>query len=122
MVLVGNRCTQCGETYFPATRGCTRCCATAVEPCDLGDQGTLWSWTIQGFMPKAPYNSGEDEAGFKPYGVGYVEMPSGIKIESRLTVADPARLRIGMTMKMILAPYGITSDGCQLVTYAFDPA
>ena len=25
-----------------------------VEPVELGTKGTLWTWTIQGFPPKAP--------------------------------------------------------------------
>lgn len=120
--LVGSRCRNCGEVYFPAAAGCTRCLSTDMAGCDVGSEGILWSWTIQDFLPKAPYNSGETEADFKPYGVGYVEMPSGIKVESRLTVADPQALRIGMPMRLGLAQYGRTGDGESLFTFAFSPA
>lgn len=120
--LAGSRCRQCGEVYFPARTGCTRCCATDSEPYELGGHGVLWSWTIQGFLPKAPYNSGETEQNFKPYGVGYVEMPSGIKVESRLTVADPALLKIGMPMELTLEAYRTTPAGEHVFTYAFQPA
>jgi uncharacterized OB-fold protein len=120
--LVGSRCTNCGEVYFAAGRGCTRCCSTALEPVEIGSQGWLWSWTIQGFLPKSPYNSGETEADFQPYGVGYVEMPSGVKVESRLTVADPEALRIGMPMELTLFSYGTDAEGQRLVTFAFAPA
>jgi uncharacterized OB-fold protein len=78
--LVGSRCTHCGEVYFAAGGSCTRCCSTQLEPWELGGEGTLWSWTLQGFLPKLPYNSGESEADFQPYGVGYVEMPCGVKV------------------------------------------
>lgn len=120
-VLLGSRCKQCGEIYFPARSACTRCCATDSEEIELGNRGHLWSWTIQGFLPKLPYNSGETEQSFKPYGVGYVEMPSGIKIESRLTVADPAQLQIGMPMQLTLDPYRVTADGDRVFTFAFAP-
>lgn len=119
--LCGSRCRQCGEHYFPVTGSCTRCCATDLEPCDLGSHGRLWSWTIQGFLPKAPYNSGETEGDFAPYGVGYVEMPSGVKVESRLTVADPAQLAIGMPMTLTLVTYGHNPAGEPLRTFAFAP-
>lgn len=119
--LVGSRCCRCDEVYFPATAGCTRCLSTDLQPFDIGSEGTLWSWTIQDFLPKAPYNSGETEADFEPYGVGYVEMPSGIKIESRLTVADPGRLQIGMPMRLALAKYGHTMHGEPIFTFVFSP-
>jgi uncharacterized OB-fold protein len=120
--LLGSRCLSCGEIYFAAGRGCTRCCGTRLEPVDLGASGRLWSWTVQGFLPKAPYNGGQSEGDFQPYGVGYVEMPSGIKIESRLTVSDPAQLRIGMRMQLTLQPYGRSAQGESQVTFAFAPA
>lgn len=120
--LLGSRCVSCGEVYFAAGSGCTRCSGTLLEPVDLGGAGRLWSWTVQGFLPKSPYDSGETEQDFRPYGVGYVEMPSGIKVESRLTVADPGLLAIGMTMLLTLVPYRITRDGEQVFTFAFEPA
>ncbi|WP_079435220.1 Zn-ribbon domain-containing OB-fold protein [Zoogloea sp. LCSB751] len=122
LALLGSRCRACGEVYFPASHGCTRCCATDMEPYRLGSEGTLWSWTIQGFRPKAPYNGGESEADFRPYGVGYVEMPSGVKVESRLSVADPALLAIGMPMILTLQAYRQVPGEAPVYTYAFAPA
>ena len=119
--LIGSRCDECGEVYFPATDSCTRCTATRMSSFDLGRHGTLWSWTIQGFLPKAPYDSGETPETFQPYGVGYVEMESGIKVESRLTLADEAQLRIGMPLELTLIPYRTSSDG-EVHTFAFRPS
>lgn len=120
--LLGSRCARCGEVYFPAAASCTRCLSTDLAPFDLGSTGTLWSWTIQGFLPKPPYNSGETPEDFRPYGVGYVEMACGIKVESRLTVADPAQLHIGMPMALTLVPYRRTAEGMAVSTFAFAPA
>lgn len=117
--LVGSQCVDCGEVYFPATRGCTHCLSRRMVRYDLGNSGTLWSWTIQGFLPKAPYNSGETPETFAPYGVGYVEMDCGVKVESRLTSADPAVLRIGMPLDLILLPYRHTDAGEAVFTFAF---
>jgi uncharacterized OB-fold protein len=119
--LLGSRCTDCGELYFPASRGCTRCSGTRLEPCDLGHRGRLWSWTVQGFCPKPPYDGAATEDAFRPYGVGYVELENGLKVESRLTVADPARLRIGMPMVLALDPYRRDADGAVVHTLAFEP-
>lgn len=121
-VLVGSRCRPCGEVYFPASRGCTRCSCEDMESYPVGSEGTLWSWTVQGFQPKAPYNGGESEQDFEPYGVGYVEMPGGVKVESRLTVADPERLAIGMPMRLTLLAYRKVAGEERVFTYAFEPA
>ena len=120
--LVGNQCADCGETYFPAASGCTRCTSTNLSRFNFGRHGTLWTWTIQSFLPKTPYNSGETDATFKPYGVGYIEMPCGIKIESRLSVGVAHKLNIGMPMTMSLKTYGKTPEGADLVTFVFSPA
>jgi len=119
--LLGGRCASCGEICFPAQRSCAKCCGTSVAAWEIGDRGTLWSWTIQGFLPKSPYDSGETESTFRPYGVGYVQMPSGLKVESRLTVSDPRRLQIGAPMALILQPYRTKPDGHQVFTFAFEP-
>ena len=110
--LVGSRCDECGEVYFPATDSCTRCTATRMSAHDLGHRGTLWSWTIQGFLPKAPYNGGETPESFRPYGVGYVELPGEVRVEARLTESDPSELEIGMEMELTLVPDA---------TFAFKP-
>jgi uncharacterized OB-fold protein len=120
--LIGSRCADCGEVYFPSAANCTRCLGTRLEACDLGSTGVLWSWTIQGFCPKPPYDSGETPDTFRPYGVGYVEMACGIKVESRLTVADPASLRIGMPMALTLVDYRVGDDDTRVSTFAFEPS
>ena len=119
--LIGSKCVDCGEVYFPATPNCTRCLSTRMERYDLGSTGVLWSWTIQGFLPKAPYNSGETPENFTPYGVGYIEMACKIKVESRLTLADPEAMQIGMPMELILVPYRSTGTDEAVFTFAFKP-
>src|SRR5690606_883641 len=64
--LLGSCCQSCGEYYFPVTSSCTRCCGTELRECELGSEGVLWSWTVQGFLPKEPYNSGESAESFQP--------------------------------------------------------
>ena len=47
----------------------------------LAREGTLWTWTVQGFRPKSPPYEGPVE--FEPYPVGYVELPGEVKVETR---------------------------------------
>lgn len=118
--LIGSRCVDCDNHVFPTTNGCSRCTGSNMEDVALATEGTLWTWTIQGYPPKAPPYAGDVE-NFQPFGVGYVELPGQCKIESRLTVADPEQLSIGMQMKMTTATIGTDDEGNELVTFAFAP-
>jgi uncharacterized OB-fold protein len=50
-----------------------------------------------------------------------VELPGQLKVESRLTEADPEKLRIGMEMELVIVPLSKDSDGNEIVTFAFAP-
>lgn len=120
--LIGSRCTNCGNHMFPTQSGCPKCTADSTETVALSRQGTLWTWTVQGFPPKAPpYAGPTDAASFKPFGVGYVELPGQVKVEARLTEADPAKLTIGMAMELVVIPLTTDADGNQVMTFAFQP-
>ena len=88
-------------------------------PADLGSEGTLWTWTIQSFMPKTPYHTDETPETFSPYGVGYVELACGLKVESRLRENTPDNLKIGMPMKLEVIPMRKDDEGADLVTFQF---
>ena len=111
--LIGSQCARCGVVAFPKQASCPKCTSLEVAERLLARRGTLWSWTIQCFAPKSPPYAGDPDT-FEPYGVGYVELPGEVRVEARLTEADPRRLRIGMPMELTLipAPGGRT-------TYAF---
>lgn len=120
--LLGSRCTTCGNHMFPVQSGCPKCMGVDTEIVELADRGHLWTWTVQGFPPKAPpFIGNDDPKTFQPFGVGYVELPGQVKVESRLTVADPAQLQIGMEMQLVIEPIGTDGDGNEIVTFAFAP-
>jgi uncharacterized OB-fold protein len=107
---------------FPAQGGCPKCTGSDTETVELSPRGTLWTWTIQGFPPKSPpFIGNDDPATFRPFGVGYVELPGQVKVESRLTVADPSQLSVGMEMELVLDPIGTDEEGNEIVTFAFAP-
>jgi uncharacterized OB-fold protein len=115
--LIGSECRACGVVAFPAQSSCAACTSSDVTERRLARRGTLWTWTIQCFPPKSPPYSGDPDE-FEPYGVGYVELAGEVRVEARLTEADPERLRIGMPMELVLLP-APGSNGA--VTYAFRP-
>jgi uncharacterized OB-fold protein len=87
----------------------------------LARRGRLWAWTTQGFPPPSPPYSGASGKDFIPYGVGYVELPGEVKVETRLTESDPARLQIGMEMELVVVPFRSDDDGNDVMTFAFQP-
>lgn len=119
--LIASQCPACSAITFPEQRGCPRCGSVDMERHLLGRRGTLWTFTSQEFLPKEPYASGETAETFRPYGVGMVEVGGEIRIEARLTEADPAMLNIGMEMELVVVPFRIDDDGTEVMTYAFRP-
>jgi|TARA_B100000749_G_scaffold109504_1_gene83697 uncharacterized OB-fold protein len=107
---------------FPTQGNCPRCSGSETETVELSRDGTLWTWTVQGYPPKSPPYAGDaDPKTFEPFGVGYVDLPGQLKVETRLTVNDPAQIEIGMEMEMVLVPLYTNEDGDEVVTFAFAP-
>lgn len=119
--LIGSRCGDCGIVTFPAQDSCPRCASTAMEEHLLARRGRLWAWTTQSFPPPSPPYTGPTGDAFVPFGVGYVELPGEVKVESRLTEADPAALEQGMEMELTVVPFRTDDDGNEVVTFAFRP-
>ena len=125
--LIGSRFPESGVVTFPRQASCPRTSSTVVEDVLLPRKGRLWSWTIQGFLPKSPpYAGKETPQTFVPYGVGYVELQlegvdGGVIVESRLTENDPDRLAIGMPVELVVVPFTTDDDGTEVVTFAFAP-
>jgi uncharacterized OB-fold protein len=116
--LIGGRRRSDGRVVFPAPAGPE---AQDFERIELSPDGTLWSYTVQRFRPKEPYAAGDDERTFKPFAVGYVELPGEVIVEARLAVDDFARLKIGQPMRLTLETFRKDPDGVDVVTYAFRP-
>jgi uncharacterized OB-fold protein len=117
--LLGSKCTACGEVTFPAQSACPACPSSDCEQIGLSRSGTLWTWTVQNFPPPHPYLG--DARSFVPFGVGYIELAEGVRVESRLTENDAGRLKIGMQMELVIETFGRDADGNDVVTFAFKP-
>ena len=70
----------------------------------------MWAWTAVNAPP--PGYEGE-----VPYGFGVVELPAdGLRVVTRLTVADPSALAFGQPMRFSVVA---VSEGTE--TWAFGP-
>jgi uncharacterized OB-fold protein len=120
--LLGSRCGACATVVFPAQDGCPRCGTPGMARTELGRRGTLWTWTTQDFLPKSPYAGPETEADFAGYLVGYVELPEGVRVISRLVEVDRADVEIGMELELTIFPFTVDPDGTEVLAYGFRPA
>ena len=112
--LLGGRRKTDGKIVFPLPPGAERAYFETIE---LSPTGKLWSWTVQRFRPKSPpYAGDEDEKNFKPFALGYVELPGEIIVESRLDFGG-AEPRIGASMRLELVPFNL--ENAQATTYQF---
>ena len=113
--LLGSKDTETGRYFFPAKKSNTH------EQVELSTKGKLWTWTVQRFMPKIPYIGADNPEDFKPYAVGYIELPGEIMVESRLEGVNPEDLEIGMEMELSIDPFVKNEDGEELMMFSFRP-
>ncbi|HEX7948427.1 MAG TPA: OB-fold domain-containing protein [Phenylobacterium sp.] len=115
--LIGGRRKSDGRMVFPLPAGPE---AANYERVRLSPEGHLWSFTVQRFRPKSPpYAGADDEQTFRPYALGYVELPGEVIVESRIETDDFTSLTVGQPMRLKLVPFR-HADGERLA-YAFEP-
>ncbi|MER3452966.1 MAG: DNA-binding protein [Acidimicrobiia bacterium] len=112
--LRGGWCGACGRAHFPASTVCPYCASDEATVGPLSPKGTLWAWTAVTAPP--PGYRGE-----VPYGFGVVELPEGVRVVTRLTEADPQRLRFGQPVHTVVVPLATDEEGRTVLTYAFEP-
>ena len=110
IVLIGGFSAISGRHHFPLGPVCPFTGADDVEPVRLPQDGHLWAWTAVTHPPP-----GYD--GPVPYGFGVVELDGiGLRLVTRLTESDPARLHEGQRMTLVTDE---VADG--VATWAFAP-
>jgi uncharacterized OB-fold protein len=112
--LLGGRCEACRRYHFPAQSTCPYCSADDCAAVPLSEHGTLYLHTV---VRNAPPGF----RGTAPYGFGVVELPEGLRIVSPLTEARLDALRIGMPVRLRVAPLFTDDDGREVLSYAFAP-
>jgi uncharacterized OB-fold protein len=118
--LIASRCETCGEVAFPSQASCPACTGSTTKEILLSRRGRLWTWTVQRFPPPTPPFKGDTEH-FVPFGVGYIELPEGVRVEARLSTHKASDLEIGMEMELVLEKFLDGEDGSEQMTFAFQP-
>lgn len=112
--LLGSRCERCGLTFFPARSFCTTCFGEdAMTRVELSKRGTLYTFTTV-------YQS---QPGFAtPYTIGYVDLPDGVRVFTRIADCDPEDLRVGMEIELTFGKLQEPAGEGGPVVYKFRPA
>ena len=105
--LLGTRCEDCGEHFFPRRVVCARCLSTRTAGVELGPRGTLYSYTFVHFPL-----FGSTRVEHVGYGVGQIDLPEGPRVQFPLA-GKQDDYRIGMTLEAELEP--IRDEGSQEV-------
>lgn len=121
--LIGTREKATGHITFPPIKRYGEEQEARYEDIELSTRGKLWTYTVQRFLPKSPpYAGPETMETFKPYAVGYIELPGEVKVESRLVDCDPDGLEIGMEMELVIEKFKEDDAGNDIMFFAFRPA
>lgn len=115
--LIGSRCNTCGEVFFPKVGDgiCANCQSDSLQEITLSRRGKIYSHTV--VMQRPPvYYQGE-----VPYGLGFVELPEGVRVETLFTGCNFDDLRVGMEVEMLVDTLHEEEDGTEITCYKFKP-
>ena len=90
IVLVGNKCPNCGGAFFPKAEFCNKCLNTELEEMILSKRGKLYSYTVTRVpVAKSPV----------PHAIGMITLPEKVRLTAPLVMGDQD-LKIGAEMEM----------------------
>lgn len=115
--LEGQRCTDCGSVFLGPRPTCSKCFARGrMETIRLSGRGSLYVYTIVcRSFPGARV----------PFVSAVVDLDGGGTVKGNLigVEADPAKIRMGMPVRVVFKDVGSTDKkGNSYLSYFFEPA
>ncbi|OGO14811.1 MAG: hypothetical protein A2Z02_04305 [Chloroflexi bacterium RBG_16_48_7] len=108
VVLVGNKCTNCGYISFPKADFCVQCLGEKMEEVELSKRGNLYSYTITRVpVGKFPV----------PHAIGIVDLPEKVRITAPLIMSKD-NFKIGSEMEMEICTLWTEADK-NIIGYKF---
>jgi uncharacterized OB-fold protein len=111
--LVAHECTACGAQFFDRRNACASCEADEFKTVDIANDGEVNAFTIVTFAaPGVPV----------PYVAALVDC-GGTKVRANLVniEPDPARVSLGMKVRLTTVPVGADSAGTEAVGFGYEP-
>ena len=112
--LLGTRCEDCGEHFFPRRAVCAKCLSERTADVEMGPRGTLYSYTFVHFPL-----FGSTRVEHIGYGVGQVDLPEGPRVQLPLA-GKQEDYRVGMALEAELDPMR-EENGRDVVIVRFRP-
>jgi len=112
--LLGTRCEDCGEHFFPRRAVCAKCLSERMADVLLGPRGTLYSYTFVHFPL-----FGSTRVEHIGYGVGQVDLPEGPRVQLPLA-GRQEDYRVGQPVEAELEPLR-EEGGQEIVIIRFRP-
>lgn len=109
--LTGGRCRACSAMSFPRAAVCTNCLSEEIEGTELGDKGSLYSYSIIHQAPKG---------WTVPYALGYVDLPGDVRVLAHID-APAEFITIDMQVQLAVGIVGSDKAGAPLMSYTFKP-
>lgn len=113
--LIGTRCSNCDEAFFPPRGICPNCRGSGdVDSLNLSGRGEIVTYTVV----RVPPEGFEKEA---PYVVAIVKLEEGPRITSQIVDCDPDEVKIGSRVKSVFrkvdedGPAGIIHYGYKFI-------
>jgi uncharacterized OB-fold protein len=111
VTLLANKCQDCGQVFFPKALICYSCFGNKMQDMTLSSRGKLYSYTTA-YMPSTHFEP--------PYGVGYVDMPEGVRIFTPLKIVANKPFKVGMEMEVVIEKLW-QEDDKEIIGYKFKP-
>jgi uncharacterized OB-fold protein len=112
--LLGTRCEDCNEHFFPRRAVCAKCLSERTSDVLLGPRGTLYSYTFVHFPL-----FGSTRVEHVGYGVGQVDLAEGPRVQLPLA-GKQEDFRIGQTLEVEIEPLREEGDQ-EVVIVRFRP-
>lgn len=109
--LLASKCKNCGQIFFPKAKICYTCLGEDMEELRLSRRGKLYTFSI-GRMPSIHFQP--------PYGIGYVDMPEGVRIFAPLGMVNDKPFKVGMDMEVSVEKLWQDGDK-EVIGYKFNP-
>ena len=109
--LVGNRCTACGQSFFPSRPFCFSCLGKEMQTVKLDSRGRLYSFTTS-YIPSPHFEA--------PYTVGWVDLKEGIRLFAPIALSRTEELKMNMEMELVIEELW-REDNSSVMGYKFRP-
>jgi uncharacterized OB-fold protein len=118
--LIAGRCKTCEAIFFPSFHHQHKptCRSADVEEILLGNRGTLASYTVMHVPPPPIFGLPDCE---RPYAIGLIKLPEGLKIAGIVEARAVSNLRVNMDVEIMIDTLYEDEKGNEALTWKIRP-